>query len=124
MRQAAGKNCETWYFYNVLVPRVFTNISVSQYRRDKAALEELRKHCTRTFSPAESGSPPAPSDVAQPFATSAVDVGCDSRWGPSPDGRCDYIPTRGVEYEIHLRTHAPDFFAALHASESSTSRGA
>ena len=87
-------------------------------------MEVLRKRCTRAVPPAEFGSPPAPSDAAQPFATSTADVGCDARWGPSLDGRCDYIPARGVEYEIHLRTHAPDFFAALHASESSTSRGA
>ena len=48
---------------------------------------------------------------SRPFADDAMPQ-CDARWGPTADGRCVFVPRRGKEYELFLRTHAADFFAA------------
>ena len=124
IRKAAGSNCETWYFYNVLIPRVFTNLAVSQYDRDATALAELRARCAPAGPPADFTFPPAPADVARPFVATSTDL-CADGWGPTSDGRYNFDPERCEDYvkfirehEIFLRTHAPEFFTPPGSSSS------
>ena len=121
LRRAAGKSCEDWFFYNCLVPRVFATQAVAQYYEAKAVFEEhtrlcpdIPHHCESEYNPT-----PEPADVDQPYVGVST-CECDERWGPTSNGRCDFVPSRCKEFEIHLRTCAPDFFDNF---ESATAAG-
>ena len=110
---AAGDDVESWYFYAGLLPRVFLALAIGQYQQDKVTHDEIlaRFQCGAPWPSRAGAGPPGPAATARPFADDTV-PDCDVRWGPSPDGRCDFIPSRGTEYETFLRSIAPDFFAA------------
>ena len=111
--EAAGENVEQWYFYAGLLPRVFLALAIGQYRQDKVTHDEILAcfQCGAPWPSTAGASPPSPAATSRPFADDTLPE-CDARWGPSPDGRCDFIPSRGAEYEEFLRGIVPDFFTA------------
>ena len=121
LRRAAGKFCEDWFFYNCLVPRVFATQAVAQYYEAKAVFEEHIRICPDIphYCESEHNPTPEPADVDKPYA-GVNTCECDERWGPTSNGRCDFVPSRSKEYEIHLRTCVPDFFDNF---ESATAAG-
>ena len=100
-------------FYAGLLPRVFLALAIGQYHQDKVTHDEILAcfQCGAPWPSTAGAGPPGPAAMPRPFAGATV-PDCDARWGPSPDGRCDFVPSRGAEYELFLRSVAPDFFAA------------
>ena len=96
-----------------LLPRVFLALAIGQYHQDKVTHDEIlaRFQCGAPWQSHADADPPHPAATSRPFTDDAVPQ-CDSRWGPSPDGRCAFVPSRGPDYELFLRSIAPDFFAA------------
>ena len=99
----------------------FATQAVAQYYEAKAVFEEHTRLCPDIphYCESEYNPTPEPADVDQPYVGVST-CECDERWGPTSDGRCDFVPSRGKEYEIHLRTCAPDFFDNF---ESATAAG-
>ena len=114
--KAAGDRVEPWYFYACLLPRVFLALAIEQYKQDAVTRAEIlaRLQCAAPWTSSEDTAPPGPAASSRPFADDAMPQ-CDARWGPTADGRCVFVPTRGAAYEEFLRTHAPEFFAATTA---------
>jgi hypothetical protein len=121
---AVEDRVDNWYFYGVLLPRIYVALALGQFEHSLAirrALEikraEKRRGTTRgRWRPADEDCMPPPPCPSQANArydfVDSVDSDMDGRWGFSEDGSCAYDHERGREYAEFLRTVHPGFFAA------------
>ena len=108
--ETAGDSIEPWYFYNCLLPRLFLTLAIEQYRHDKVVHDEIlrRTRLSAADSPCGPCTPPTPAECAPPHSATAKPHH-DTRWGPSADGRCAFVPSRVPAFESFISSIARSF---------------
>jgi hypothetical protein len=115
---------DSWYFYGVLLPRLYAALALGQYQHSVAirrAFDAKRAAKRRGASgsgwcPADGDSMPAPPSPSAANArydfVDSVDSDMDGRWGSNADGSCTYDHERASEYSAFLREVHSEFFAS------------
>jgi hypothetical protein len=115
---------DSWYYYGVLLPRLYAALALGQFEHSLAIrlkLDALRAEKRRGASgagchPADSGSMPSPPSPSAANArydfVDSVDSDMDGRWGSSADGSCMYDHESASAYSAFLREVHPGFFAS------------
>jgi len=114
---------DSWYFYGVLLPRLYAALALAQYKHSVAIrrafdvkLAAMRhgafrsRGCFAEDDPMPPPPPPSAANARYDFVDS-VDSNMDGRWGSNADGSCTYDHERAAEYATFLRTVHPEFFA-------------
>lgn len=114
--KAAEDRVDNWYYWGVLVPRLYAALALGQYehatavRRDiYAKLAAQRPGGASTFDEASAPPPPAGAHARSDFDET---YDCDARWAWNRDGSGTFEHERGQAYSQFLRETHPAFFEA------------